>query len=210
MWKDLVNIPFTAANCLQCHLGVLRSLCGYSITYNRTIKAPKFGNFSRLIPYNSKPKSGFVALGCRNNDGDDDDVLKKMLLVKTGSLKNPKTSMSFSWRKGAICSLNTSGVFLDSSMWNHSDPNKPNKLQMIILNNNLCFTVHIRTSWFFIFSVRGIPVSARFFSVYFQSVLLWQTFHQRCAMCQEISDEWQPGPGRPVDVFPGEWLGVER
>ena len=64
--EDLVNLPFSSTKCLQCHLVHCRPGTDITSCYNRTIKTPEefshFGNSSRMIPCNSKPKSGFVAL----------------------------------------------------------------------------------------------------------------------------------------------------
>ncbi len=89
--EHLVNIPLTAATCLQCHLGALRSLCGHNITYTiskqTTARVFDFGNFSRLIPRNSKPKSGFVAFWCRSNDSDVTMCEKRCLYWRLGCWK---------------------------------------------------------------------------------------------------------------------------
>ena len=160
MWKRTLStfplLPPSVCNATRVHCGACADITSHTIArWKRRVFA--LCSFGRLIPFSSKPKSGFVAFWCRNDDSDKDDVWKEMLQLKTGLSKNPKPHVSCSWRKGVMCSLNKAGhpywkelVFLDRLMWNHLDSDKTqefaddNPRKHIIF----CITAHIRTSWF--------------------------------------------------------------
>ena len=110
--EDLVNLLFSSTKCLQCHLVHCGPGTDITSCYSRTIKTPEkfshFGNSSRLIPCNSKPKSGFIAFWCINDNSEDDDVWKEVLQLKTGSLKSslkPQMLCSWSWGGGACLGI---------------------------------------------------------------------------------------------------------